>query len=177
MSFQSLIVGCIHVFFGITLIGLQIACFIMEAYWNQIGLLYVKWFAPGAWLGGFILITGIMGIVHGCNYGRGGSKTGCIRGLRTWIIAFNIVVVVQSVIMLAQTIRFQMLYPGRLIADCTVYQAELWIYNYDTPYCEAKNKITVMGLIMGAVACFEAIFALAGAIIVREADNEFIRRG
>ncbi|OQV14483.1 hypothetical protein BV898_11325 [Hypsibius exemplaris] len=176
MSFQSLIVGCIHAFFGINLIGLQVACFIMQAYYYQNGLLFEGRFAPGAWLGGFILITGIMGIVHGCIYGGDGSKSGRIRVLRNWIIAFNILVAVLSVIMMGLAIGFRMLDPeGFMFTDCE-YPFVPWIYYY-APHCEVKHKVTIMGSTMMAVACFEAVFGLAGAIVVRKADDEFIRRG
>jgi hypothetical protein len=39
------------------------------------------------------------------------------------------------------------------------------------------HKVQIMGATMMAVACFEAIFGLAGAIVVRKADQAFIRRG
>ncbi|OQV11807.1 hypothetical protein BV898_13863 [Hypsibius exemplaris] len=111
-----------------------------------------------------------MGIVHGCNYGRGGSK----NWVYPWATHLDHCLQHRGGravgdFMLAQTIRFQdVVSPGRLIADCTVYQAELWIYKLRHSVLRGQEQDHRHGLIMGAVACFEAIFALAGAIIVRK---------
>lgn len=67
-------------------------------------------FAPGAWLGGWILITGIIGVVHGCTHGR---------RLRYVAIAFNILVSVLSVIMVALAAGWRLVDPeGFMYTDC-----------------------------------------------------------
>jgi len=174
MSFQSLIVGVVHLFFGFCLVGLQVACYIMQAYYYQFGL-FEGYFAPGAWLGGIIMITGILGIVHGCLYGSGDAKRGTNRLLRRFVIAFNIITAIASIVMLALAIGWRLLDPEQLqYRDCE-YPFAPWIYYYQ-PHCEVAHKNQIMGATMMAVACFEAVFGLGGAIVVRRADEEWIRR-
>jgi hypothetical protein len=159
MSFQSLVIGWIHIFFGFNLIGLQVACYIMLHYYYQFGLFEGR-FAPGAWLGGFIFITGILGVVHGCTHSK---------RLRGVVIVFNVVTSVLSVIMVSLAIGWRLLDPEKfLYTDCE-YPFVPWIYYY-APHCEAEHKVKIMGATMMAVACWEVIFGFAAAIVIKRAS-------
>jgi hypothetical protein len=86
----------------------------MQAYYYQRGLFEGN-FAPGAWLGGFAVITGILGLVHGCTYDEDKPKP----ALRNSVIVCNILVAVLSVIMLGLAIGWRLLDPeGFMYQDC-----------------------------------------------------------
>ncbi|GAU94849.1 hypothetical protein RvY_06557 [Ramazzottius varieornatus] len=167
MSFQSLIIGVVHCFFGISLIILQIACFIMQSYYHQLNTQFEGRFGPGCWLGGFLLITGIVGIVHGVK----DPETPGYHRLLLWVILLNILSAVLALIMLGLAIGWRILDPeGFLYKDCEFPFAP-WIY-YFPPHCETAYHVQIMGATMMAVAVFEFIFCLAAAIIVRKVDND-----
>ncbi|XP_055340141.1 uncharacterized protein LOC129589409 [Paramacrobiotus metropolitanus] len=161
MSFQSLLIGWINMFFGFCLVGLQVACYIMLHYWYTWGLFEGR-FAPGAWLGGWIFITGIIGVVHGCTMSK---------KLRAVVIGFNVLASVLAVVMLALAVGWRLLDPeGFLYTDCE-YPFVPWIYYY-APHCEAAHKVQIMGATMMAVAVWEVIFGVVAAVVVRGAETD-----
>jgi len=164
-----MLIGFAHLFFGVSLISLQVAAYIMLHYYWQWGLFEGR-FAPGAWLGGWILITGILGVVHGCN----NSKK-----LRLVVVAFNIIAAVLAVIMLGLAIGWRLLDPeGFLFSDCE-YPFLPWIYYY-APHCEVEFHVKIFGATMMAIACLEMIFGFVAAIVVgreRVDEEERVRDG
>ena len=87
----------------------------MQSYYYQLNTQFEGRFGPGCWLGGFLLITGIVGIIHGVK----DPETRGYRRLLFWVILLNILSGILALIMLALAIGWKILDPeGFLYEDC-----------------------------------------------------------